>query len=87
MNPAQRCRDDDTECRECEKSTSSAALRIREVISQAVGLLMRQCRPDPDAASGFIVRPLSHSNTKVRDIAAQMTEGYIVELNNLNRHL
>lgn len=29
-----------------------------------------------------MLRPLSHSNTKVRDSAAQMTEGHIVELNN-----
>ncbi len=52
----------------------SQALRTREVIGQAVGLLMQKYDLDTDAAFGFLVRTSSHSNTKVRDIAVRMVE-------------
>ena len=50
------------------------ALRTREVIGQAVGLLMQKYDLDTDGAFGFLVRTSSHSNTKVRDIAASMVQ-------------
>jgi GAF domain-containing protein len=55
------------------------ALRTREVIGQAVGLLMAQYKLDTDAAFAFLVRTSSHSNIKVRDIAEQMIEKHIAE--------
>ncbi len=59
------------------------ALRTREVISQAVGMLMATYKLAPDAAFGFLVRTSSHSNTKVRDIAAQMVEQHITDVRDL----
>jgi GAF domain-containing protein len=59
------------------------ALRTRQIISQAVGLLMAEHKLDPDAAFGFLVRTSSHSNTKVRDIAAQMIANHVAEVSDL----
>jgi GAF domain-containing protein len=59
------------------------ALRTRQVISQAVGLLMAKHKLNPDAAFGFLVRTSSHSNTKVRDIAVRMIKDHIAEINGL----
>ena len=56
------------------------ALRTREVIGQAVGLLMQRYDLDPDGAFSFLVRSSSHSNTKVRDIAARMVEEHEAEV-------
>jgi GAF domain-containing protein len=56
------------------------ALRTREVISQAVGLLMARYKLDPDAAFGFLVRTSSHSNTKVREIASRMIEQHVNDI-------
>lgn len=61
------------------------ALRTREVISQAVGLLMARYQLEPDAAFAFLVRTSSHSNTKVRDIAALMLKHHIAEVRGLHR--
>jgi len=52
------------------------ALRTREVIGQAVGILMHKYDLDTDTAFGFLVRTSSHSNTKVRDIAARMVQDH-----------
>jgi GAF domain-containing protein len=60
------------------------ALRTREVIGQAVGLLMAQYKLDPDGAFAFLVRSSSHANTKVRDIAAQMVESHLAEVKREN---
>ena len=60
------------------------ALRTRQVISQAVGLLMATYKLEPDAAFGFLVRTSSHSNTKVRDIAARMIEQHIAEISDVS---
>jgi GAF domain-containing protein len=57
------------------------ALRTREVIGQAVGLLMSQYSLDTDAAFAFLVRTSSHSNLKVRDIAERMVESHQAEVN------
>jgi GAF domain-containing protein len=50
------------------------ALRTRRTIGQALGMLMNQYTLDEDAAFGLLVRTSSHSNTKIRDIAAKMVE-------------
>jgi GAF domain-containing protein len=55
------------------------ALRTREIIGQAIGLLMAQYQLDTDGAFAFLVRTSSHSNIKVRDIAVQMVEKHVVE--------
>ena len=56
------------------------ALRTREVIGQAVGLLMQRYDLDPDGAFSFLIRSSSHSNTKVRDIAVRMVEDHEAEV-------
>jgi len=56
------------------------ALRTREVIGQAVGLLMQRYELDPDGAFSFLVRSSSHSNVKVRDIAIRMVEEHEAEV-------
>jgi GAF domain-containing protein len=56
------------------------ALRTRELIGQAIGLLMAQYKLDPDAAFAFLVRSSSHANMKVRDIAEQMVEKHLAEI-------
>jgi len=56
------------------------ALRTREVIGQAMGLLMAQYRLDLDAAFAFLVRTSSRANIKVRDIAEQMVENHLAEI-------
>lgn len=55
------------------------ALRTREVIGQAVGLLMAKYDLDPDGAFAFLVRTSSHSNRKLRDIAVRMVEQHVGE--------
>lgn len=60
------------------------ALQTREVIGQAMGLLMAKYDLDPDAAFGFLVRTSSHSNTKVREIAGRMIEHHVSEAKNAN---
>jgi GAF domain-containing protein len=60
------------------------ALRTREVISQAVGLLMAKYTLEPDAAFGFLVRTSSHSNTKLRDIATRMIEQHVARVKDPN---
>ena len=59
------------------------ALRTRQVISQAVGVLMNKHQLEPDAAFAFLVRTSSHSNIKVREIAAQMIEDHVAEVRSL----
>jgi GAF domain-containing protein len=56
------------------------ALQTREVIGEAIGLLMAKYDLDIDGAFGFLVRSSSHSNTKVRDIAAGMVEQHVAEV-------
>lgn len=60
------------------------ALRTREVIGQAVGLLMQRYGLDPDGAFGFLVRSSSHSNTKVREIARQLVERHSTDVAHRN---
>ncbi len=60
------------------------ALQTREVIGQAVGLLMQRYGLDPDGAFGFLVRSSSHSNTKVREVARQLVEQHAAGLERRN---
>ena len=56
------------------------ALRTREVIGQAVGLLMQRYGLNPDGAFDFLVRTSAHSNTKVREIASRMVKDHEAEV-------
>jgi AmiR/NasT family two-component response regulator len=49
-------------------------LRSRTVIGQAMGLLMRDLGVTGDAAFAHLVRLSSHSNVKLRDVAARMVD-------------
>lgn len=48
------------------------ALCNRTVIGQAMGLLMAEYSVDEDAAFGFLRRTSSHTNRKLRDVAARL---------------
>jgi len=52
------------------------ALRTRETIGKAIGLIMAKYHLDEEAAFAFLTRTSSHSNTKMRDVAAQMLEDH-----------
>ena len=52
------------------------ALRTRETIGKAIGLIMARYHLDEGAAFAFLARTSSHSNTKIRDVAAQMLEDH-----------
>jgi len=62
------------------------ALKTREVIGQAVGLLMQRYGLDPDGAFGFLVRSSSHSNTKVREVALQIVDQHTKGIPSRNGH-
>lgn len=48
------------------------ALQSRQQIGQAVGVLIERYKLDEQGAFNFLVRLSSHSNTKLRDVAAQV---------------
>jgi hypothetical protein len=50
------------------------ALRSRTVIGQAMGLLMRDLGVTGDAAFAHLVQLSSHSNVKLRVVAARMVD-------------
>ncbi len=52
------------------------ALRSREVIGKALGLVMAEYALDEQAAFAFLARVSSHSNEKLRDVAVRMIEAH-----------
>jgi GAF domain-containing protein len=48
------------------------ALQSRKQIGQALGLVMERYQLGEDAAFSFLMRVSSHTNTKLRDVAAQL---------------
>jgi GAF domain-containing protein len=52
----------------------NAALRSRQQIGTAVGILIERYGLDEQGAFNFLARLSSHSNTKLRDIAARVVE-------------
>jgi len=48
------------------------ALASRQVIGQAIGVLIERFKLDEQAAFNFLARLSSHSNTKLRDVAARV---------------
>jgi GAF domain-containing protein len=53
-------------------ASMSEAVTTRQLIGQAVGVLMERYKIDEKAAQAFLWRASSHTNTKVRDIAATL---------------
>jgi GAF domain-containing protein len=50
------------------------ALASRQAIGEAIGVLIERYKIDRQAAFAFLTRLSSHSNTKLRDIAAKVVE-------------
>ena len=50
------------------------ALRSRQQIGTALGIIIERYQLDEQAAFNFLARLSSHSNTKLRDIAARVVE-------------
>jgi hypothetical protein len=55
-----------------ELNDLNAALESRKVIGQAIGMVMERHALTESAAFAYLARASSHSNVKIRDIAAQM---------------
>ena len=62
------------EAARAEIATLNEALRTRTTIGEAIGLLMHEKTLSADAAFAHLVEVSSHTNTKVREIAARMVE-------------
>jgi GAF domain-containing protein len=52
----------------------STALLTRKVIGQAIGILMERHSLDEDGAFAYLTRVSSHTNIKLRDVAAEVVE-------------
>jgi len=50
------------------------AIRSRQLIGQATGILMERYSLDADRAFDYLIRVSSHSNTKLRDVAQQLID-------------
>lgn len=55
-----------------ELATLGAAVEHRQLIGQALGILMERYGLTAEAAHAFLWRASSHGNTKVRDLAARL---------------
>lgn len=64
--------------RASESESMAGAVKSRQHIGQALGILMERYQIDEKAAHAFLWRASSHGNVKVRDIAASL----IAEANN-----
>jgi GAF domain-containing protein len=53
-----------------QEETLTEALTTRNLIGQAVGIVMERYRLDPDRAFGFLVRTSQTGNIKLHDVAA-----------------
>jgi len=50
------------------------ALQSSRTIGTAIGIVMERYRLDQERAFGFLTRASSHSNLKVRDVAARIVD-------------
>jgi AmiR/NasT family two-component response regulator len=73
IEPPQRAAEDDAVA-DVGEAALQELLRSRTVIGQAMGLLMRDLRLTGDAAFEHLVQLSSHSNVKLRDVAARMVD-------------
>ncbi|MDX6240250.1 MAG: hypothetical protein QOG10_5070 [Kribbellaceae bacterium] len=53
-------------------ATMNQALATRNMIGQAVGIVMERYRLDPDRAFAFLVRTSHNGNVRLREIAAAL---------------
>lgn len=60
----------------------SNALASRQIIGEAVGIVMHTYTIDETAAFNYLVRVSQTTNTKVRDVAAHVVDAAIDEVNN-----
>ena len=60
-------------------TTLTDALDTRNIIGQAQGLLMSQYRVDADAAFAMLTRLSQETNTKLREVAAQLVRATLRE--------
>jgi hypothetical protein len=63
-----------------ELSQLHEAMRSRELIGKAIGLMMAKYDLDEQSGFNFLVRISSHSNEKLRDVAAAMVEHHVGEM-------
>jgi AmiR/NasT family two-component response regulator len=55
------------------------ALQSRQRIGEAIGVLNERYKLDQQAAFNFLVRLSSHSNTKLRDVAARLVADAVTD--------
>ncbi|MGI8899918.1 MAG: GAF and ANTAR domain-containing protein [Nocardioides sp.] len=58
----------------------TTALNTRGLIGQALGLLMARYHMDNERAFQYLVRVSSHSNMKLRDVAAEVVEQHLARI-------
>jgi ANTAR domain/GAF domain len=56
--------------------TISATVTSRQIIGQAVGIVMERYQLDDERAFRFLVRTSQQSNVKLREVAAQIVDGH-----------
>lgn len=56
--------------------TLGEAVTTRQVIGEAVGIVMERYQIDDERAFQFLVRTSQHSNVKLREVAAQIVAGH-----------
>lgn len=61
-----------------EVTALNSALATRQIIGQAVGIVMRTYTVDENAAFNYLVRVSQTTNTKLREVAARVV-GAVVE--------
>jgi AmiR/NasT family two-component response regulator len=54
----------------------SRAVATRQVIGEAVGVIMERYQIDSQRAFAFLTRTSQQSNVKLRDVAAQIVDGH-----------
>jgi len=62
-----------------EVDNLNQALRSRQQIGTAVGILIERYDLDEQGAFSFLTRLSSHSNVKLRDVAARLVEDAVKE--------
>ncbi|WP_112246979.1 GAF and ANTAR domain-containing protein [Kribbella monticola] len=67
-----------------QEDTMNQALITRNVIGQAVGIVMERYTLTPDRAFAFLVRTSQDSNTKLRIVAEEIVTGVITRASNQN---
>lgn len=57
-----------------ERQTLNEAVRTRQVIGQAIGIIMERYNVHEDRAFAFLVRASSHANIKLRSVAQELVD-------------